>query len=113
MPGAPLAPAASRGNEKNHASKSHHRSSRVTRHSLRNGFNGLPRALPGDRTLLSPSLAIGLASLAPALGRQNHATSPSATARHVKQGCSVHRIPTHVRDARETPLGLGRNKKGT
>jgi hypothetical protein len=28
-----------------------------TRHSLRNGFNGLFRALPGDEFLLSPSPA--------------------------------------------------------
>jgi hypothetical protein len=34
---------------------SHHRFSQTTRHSLRNGFNGLLRALPGDRAFLSPS----------------------------------------------------------
>ena len=32
-----------------------HRFAGVTRHSLRNGFNGLLRALPGDRAFLSPS----------------------------------------------------------
>src|SRR3981081_1941346 len=36
---------------------SHHGHTGVTRHSLRNGFNGLYRALPGDRACLSPSSA--------------------------------------------------------
>jgi hypothetical protein len=35
---------------------SHHRFTGNTRPSLRNGFNGLFRALPGDRALLPPSL---------------------------------------------------------
>src|SRR6266436_3053172 len=30
---------------------------RINRHSLRDGFNGFLRALPGDRALLPPSLA--------------------------------------------------------
>ncbi len=49
-----------------------------------NGFNGFLRALPGDQTLLSPSPARResvFANLAPALGRQDHTTSPSAAAR--------------------------------
>jgi hypothetical protein len=36
---------------------SHHRSTGITRHSLRDGFNGFFRALPGDRALLPPSPA--------------------------------------------------------
>ena len=35
--------------------RSRHRWSRINRHSLRNGFNGFLRALPGDRALLPPS----------------------------------------------------------
>jgi hypothetical protein len=35
----------------------HHRFTGFTRPSLRNGFNGFLRALPGDRALLPPSLA--------------------------------------------------------
>src|SRR5262252_278358 len=35
----------------------YHRFSPINRHSLRNGFNGFLRALPGDRALLSPSPA--------------------------------------------------------
>jgi hypothetical protein len=37
------------------STRQNHRFSRNTRPSLRNGFNGLLRALPGDRALLPPS----------------------------------------------------------
>jgi hypothetical protein len=37
--------------------RSHHRFTGITRHSLHNGFNGLLRALPGDRAFLPPSPA--------------------------------------------------------
>jgi len=37
---------------------SHHGHTGITRHSPRNGFNGLLRALPGDRAFLSPSSAV-------------------------------------------------------
>jgi hypothetical protein len=60
--------------------RSHHRFARTTRHSLRNGFNGLFRALPGDRALLPPSSADVAANLTPASGRQDHTTSPYASA---------------------------------
>jgi hypothetical protein len=40
----------------------------------------------------------------PASGHQDHTTSPSALAPFVKGTISVHRIPPHVRDDRETPL---------
>jgi hypothetical protein len=52
----PNAPAASRANEKS-TRVSHHRFTGITRHSLRNGFGGLLRALPGDRACLPPSRA--------------------------------------------------------
>jgi hypothetical protein len=68
----------------------HHRFTGPVRLSLRNGFNGFFRALPGDRALLPPS-PCGLAAsptrlgrnsppqdLTPASGRQDHTTSPSA-----------------------------------
>jgi hypothetical protein len=56
----------------------------------RNGFNGLFRALPGDRAFLPPSSADQgsvrarsgaqtSANLTPASGRQDHTTSPSAS----------------------------------
>ena len=72
---------------------------------------GIPRAMvlrltsrsPRRSGLLSPSSARLLADSTPASGRQNHTTSPSASARFVKRTARVHRIPPHVRDVR-TPL---------
>jgi hypothetical protein len=49
-----------------------------TRHSLRDGFNGFLRDLPGDRAFLPPSPARLSASLTSASGCQDHTTSPSA-----------------------------------
>jgi hypothetical protein len=61
----------------------------INRHSLRNGFNGVLRALPGDRAgdraLLPPSSArSSLAHLTPASGCQDHTPSPSAPAPFVR-----------------------------
>ena len=56
----------------------HTGSAEAVRPSLRNGFNGFLRALPGDRAFLSPSLANESANLTPASRRQDHTTSPSA-----------------------------------
>ena len=82
---------------------------RNTRPSLRNGFNGLFRALPGDRALLPPSPALLIADLTPASGRQDHTTSPSASAPFVCSAIRVHRIPPRGRDDRVSPLcGTGR-----
>jgi hypothetical protein len=75
------------------------------RRSVRNGFNGFLRALPGDRACLPPSPAdIASANLTPASGRQDHTTSPSASSAFVKGAIRVHRIPPRVRDDRDTPL---------
>jgi hypothetical protein len=86
----PAAPAAPRAKCRKHASASP-QVHRNTRPSLRNGFNGFLRDLPGDRALLSPSLArrvrrVGTdiaisANLTPASRRQDHTTSPSASQR--------------------------------
>src|SRR5258706_6984263 len=68
---------------------SHQRSTGTPGIPARNGFNGLFRALPGDRALLPPSSAdtvlsepgwadITSVDLTPASGRQDHTTSPSA-----------------------------------
>jgi hypothetical protein len=74
---APEAPAASRV-EKN-TRVSHHGHAGNTRHSPRDGFNSLFRALPGDRAFLPPSpTEMSSANLTPASGRQDHTTSPSA-----------------------------------
>src|SRR5476651_1143388 len=65
---------------------SHHGHTGNTRHSPRNGFNGLFRALPGDRALLPPSplRSLLLKNLMPASGHQDHTTSPSAEASFVR-----------------------------
>ena len=102
---------ASRANVSKHTSVVTTGHTGITRHSPRNGFNGFLRALPGDQAFLSPSPALLLADLTPASGRQNHTTSPSASAPFVKGAARVHRIPPHVRDDRETPLrGTGPNR---
>jgi hypothetical protein len=79
-----------------------------TRPSLRNGFNGVLRALPGDRACLPPSqaqCASIVANLTPASGRQDHTASPSANRCSRQQH---HPRPPHpapnVRDDREPPL---------
>ena len=73
--------------------------------SLRNGFDGFLRALPGDRALLSPSSALPSANLTPASRRQDHTTSPSAIRRprQKRRPRPPHPVP-NVRDDRETPL---------
>src|SRR5216683_7349950 len=83
---------------------------RINRHSLRNGFNGFLRALPGDRALLPPSFADRSATLAPASGRQDHTTSPSAATSFVRAHFARLTLPRpshpapNVRDDREPPL---------
>src|SRR6266404_4826430 len=47
-------------------------------------FYGLLRALPGDQACLTPSPALLLADLTPALGRQNDTTWPYASASFVR-----------------------------
>jgi hypothetical protein len=91
------------------------KNTRVSHHGHA-GSPGIPRAM-----VLTVSFAlfpvIGLschrhrrdaarvfADLTPASRRQNHTTSPSAPATFVLSAISVHRIPLHVRDDRETPL---------
>ena len=68
---------------------------------------GLLRALPGDRACLPPSLrgCRHPRNLAPASGRQDHTTSPSASsvARRATPRRPSHPAP-NVRDDREAPL---------
>src|SRR5450432_463009 len=54
---------------------------RISRHSLRNGFNGFLRALPGDRAFLPPSSLrnLFLKILTPASWSQGHTSSRSAS----------------------------------
>jgi hypothetical protein len=102
----PNAPAASRGKMKT-TRVSHHRSTRIARHSRTRWFNGLPRALPGDQALLTPSPADYRR-----LDADLEASGPHAFAvrdRRIRQS-AVSRPPhpaPNVRDDRETPLLSG------
>ena len=79
---------------KKKAGGSHHRFGRITRHSLRDGFNGVLRALPGDRAFLPPSPRGSYPrNLASASGGQDHTTSPSVSASLVRRDRYVHRSP--------------------
>ena len=62
----------------------HHRFTGLSRRFPRNGFNGLFRALPGDRAFLPPSFAEDSANLTPASGRQDHTALPSAAPVYAK-----------------------------
>jgi hypothetical protein len=75
------APAVSCAKVRNKNAHEHTGSAEAIRHSLRNGFNSLYRALPGDRAFLPPSPALSSANLTPASGRQDHTSSPSARKR--------------------------------
>src|SRR6202035_5421879 len=71
---------------------------------------GLYRALPGDLCLVATVVReINPATLAPASERQDHTTSPSASATFVSRALSVHRIPAPriVTIGRNVPLQRG------
>jgi hypothetical protein len=75
-------------------------------------FYDLYRALPGDHAWLPPSSARRLsifANLTPASERQDHTTSPSASATFVRRALRVHRIPASrfVTIGRSVPLHRG------
>jgi hypothetical protein len=59
----------------------------------RNGFNGFLRALPVIGLVCHRRPADCSADLTPASRRQDHTTSPSASAPFVNPRCRVHRIP--------------------
>ena len=72
----------------------------------RNGFNGLLRALPGDRAFLSPS-SCGVASTKLDAGVEASGPHDFAVRKIgalVFSTVCVHRIPSRVRDDRDTPL---------
>jgi hypothetical protein len=70
---------------------------RNNRHSLRDGFNGVLRALPGDRAFLPPSLArrrMRLCELSASVGApEPHDFSVRVTLAFVLRNSRVHRIP--------------------
>jgi hypothetical protein len=81
-----------------------------SRHSPHDGFNRLPRALPGDQDLLTPSLdGQESASLTPTSRRQDHTLSPSASAPFVKgASTSTASRPAFVTIASRPLSGTGR-----
>jgi hypothetical protein len=93
MPGAPIASRVKRKDTRVQSLQVR----RFGRHSLRDGFNGVLRALPGDRALLSPSSA-GVAfrrfdSSVEESGPHGFAVRICAVRqRHI----GVHHIPLHV-----------------
>jgi hypothetical protein len=90
----------------------HTGSAEAFRPSLRNGFNGFLRALPGDRLVVTvaPKKRWLPENLTPASGRQDHTTSPYASmhssARHLIAPALKASIASRalVRDDRDTPL---------
>jgi hypothetical protein len=64
----------------------------------------LIRDLPGDQALLPPSLRVISQSLTPALGRQDHTTSPSASCRSSHNTPRPSHPAPYVRDDREATL---------
>src|SRR6266702_1864871 len=80
----PNAPAASRAKKNKAHEHSHHRFRRIQPAFPAQWFYGLLRALPGDQACLTPSPALLIADLTPALGRQNDTTWPYASASFVR-----------------------------
>jgi hypothetical protein len=86
------------------------RSHRFTRHSLRSGFTAYIVLSPVTGLVCHRRLADTYPrNLTPASGRQDHTTSPSASAPLVLRHCHVHRIPhpTSVTIAKRPSRGGG------
>jgi len=85
----------------------HTGSAEAVRPSLRNGFNGFLRALPGDRPSCHrhPRDAKHHRELDASIGASGpHDFAVRDSTTLVSRGDRVHRIPPHVRDDREPPL---------
>ena len=89
---------------KKHTSKITTGSAVTVRRFLRNGFNGLLRALSGDRAFCLRRLRIGIHKLDASVG----ASRPRDFAVHVQlvrpTTCRVHRIPRSTSVTTRTPL---------
>src|ERR1700749_4626524 len=95
---------ACKGREKD--AHEHTGSAEAVRPSLRNGFTAyfVLSLATGLFVTIARVMRSIIANLTPASGRQDHTTSPSASRAVRQKRISVHRIPPHVRDDRETPL---------
>jgi len=88
----------------------HTGSAEAIRPSLRSGFNGFLRALPGDRACLPPSSAVRFRQLDASVGASGpHDFAVRNMRRSSYARRCVHRIPPRVRDDREPPLCVGRD----
>ena len=87
----------------------HTGSAGASRPSLRNGFTAYFVLFPenGSFASVAPEKLSFLADLTPAPRRQNHTTSPYASAALVSRDLGVHRIPPRIRDDRERPSSCG------
>src|SRR6266404_2738136 len=104
MPGAQCTRSLACDRNKAHE-RSHHGHTGITRHSPRNGFTAYFVLSPARSGLFVTVISRLLgADLTPASRRQNHTTSPSASAPFVTCAARVHRIPPRVRDVRNAPL---------
>jgi hypothetical protein len=90
---------------------SHHGFAGITRPSLRNGFNSLFRALPGDRACLPPSprgvASAKLDASVGASGPHDFAVRKATLSSGAPPASTASRLD--VRDDRETPLCAGRD----
>jgi hypothetical protein len=76
----------------------------ITRHPRTQWFTAYIVLSPEIGFLASVAHEVAFANLTPASRRQDHTSSPSASALFVKSAARVHRIPSRVRDDRDTPL---------
>jgi hypothetical protein len=103
--GCPMHPQPRVRNETKHTSVVTTGTPDSTRHSPRNGFTAYFVLSPARSGLFVTVISRLLgADLTPASRRQNHTTSPSASAPFVTCAARVHRIPPRVRDVRNAPL---------
>src|ERR1700728_4286123 len=113
MPGAD-APAALRVRIEN-TQVSHHRFTGSHRHSLRNGFNGLLRALPGEPGFLAtiPARYEASSRVNASVGASGpHGFAVRLSPRTPCEVTSVHRSLARVRGDREPPLLMGQDGAG-
>ena len=97
------APAVSCATCANKDAHEHTGSAGASRPSLRNGFTAYNALSPVTGLSCHRRLAKTSANLTPASGRQDHTTSPSASAPFVQQRLRVHRIPFRVDDVGQRP----------
>src|SRR3977135_1891091 len=86
-----------------------YRAAEAIRHSLRNGFTAYFELSPENGSFASVAARDLTRNLTPAPRRQDHPTSPYASAPFAIGTASVHRDPSHDRGDHDTPLLPGRD----